>query len=238
VSWYPTYPGDYRRDTTHLSLNEHGAYRLALDHYYSTRSPLPADKAAVYRICGATRKAERKAVDSVLKQFFCLAADGYHNGRADAELAKQAERTNRLSESGRRGAEKKWGKDGKANGLANGHPNGEANGHPLANPQPQPQEAAAALMARLGKEVWSELEINPTGLPGEFRELLEGQYATAGGQSPIEILGLCMDLWEARHGKGTIPGKVARRAAEIRATSRPTPSQVKETPVLERESWQ
>ena len=34
--WYSFYPGDYGRDTGHLSLIEHGAYRTLMDHYYAT----------------------------------------------------------------------------------------------------------------------------------------------------------------------------------------------------------
>ena len=73
--------------------------------------------------------------------------DGWHNSRADSELAKQAELKDRLSRNGRKGAEKKWSSHGPANGPANGPAtspaNGEANGPAygprMANPQPQPQ---------------------------------------------------------------------------------------------------
>ena len=93
--WYAHYPGDYGRDTAHLSLAMHGAYRLLLDHYFSTAKPLPTDPSALYRICRAFDEAEKGAVDSVVHQFFVLQNDGYHNRRADRELAIQAERRER-----------------------------------------------------------------------------------------------------------------------------------------------
>ena len=104
--WYPHYPGDYGRDTAHLSLVQHGAYRLLLDHYYSTGSPLPSDVITLHRICRAFDQTERDAVDSVLAQFFDLRADGYHNSRADLELARRMEIRERLSNAGK----KRWHK--------------------------------------------------------------------------------------------------------------------------------
>jgi uncharacterized protein YdaU (DUF1376 family) len=130
-AWYPHYPGDYGRDTADLTLTQHGAYRLLLDHYYSTGMPLPPDLPKLYRICRAFDEEERKAVDLVVSKFFQLEADGYHNSRADRELVKRAEMRERLSASGKRGAKKRWG-----DGEANSHPNVGANGRALASPQP------------------------------------------------------------------------------------------------------
>ena len=108
-SWYARYPGDYRRKTAHLSLVEHGAYCLCLDHYFSTGRPLPSEREALYRICGALNDKERAAADSVLDQFFTLEEDGYHNPRADEELAKRVERHERLSNGARKTNQKRWG---------------------------------------------------------------------------------------------------------------------------------
>ena len=127
-SWYARYPGDYGRDTAHLSMIEHGAYGLLLDHYYSTAAPLPADVAALYRICRAFDQSEREAVDCVVSQFFDLRDDGYHNVRADMELVKRNEHHKRLSTGARKTNEKRW------NRLATRSATRSA----LASPQPQP----------------------------------------------------------------------------------------------------
>lgn len=87
--WFSFYPGDYGRDTGHLSMVEDGAYRRLLDHYYSTGAPLPLSKDAIYRVCRATHPYERRAINKVLEQFFCRREDGYHNRRADRELTKR-----------------------------------------------------------------------------------------------------------------------------------------------------
>jgi uncharacterized protein YdaU (DUF1376 family) len=89
--WWPRYVGDYQRKTAHLSLIEHGAYTLLLDHYYSTAKPLPANASVLHRVCRAFAPDEQGAVQSVLDQFFTLEPDGYHNKKADKELLKRGE---------------------------------------------------------------------------------------------------------------------------------------------------
>jgi uncharacterized protein YdaU (DUF1376 family) len=89
--WYPEYPGDYGRKTSHLSLAEHGAYKVLRDHYYSTSRPLPTSVDVLYRICRAFEAPDRGAVDAVVAEFFTLGADGYHNARCDEELARRGD---------------------------------------------------------------------------------------------------------------------------------------------------
>jgi len=87
-AWVSWYYGDYMRDTGHLSLVEDGAYRRLLDHYYATRKPLPAIAEQLQRICRAVADEEKEAVLTIIQQFFILEGDGYHNRRADEEIAK------------------------------------------------------------------------------------------------------------------------------------------------------
>ena len=92
MNYYRRYSGDYLRDTARLNLTEHGAYGLMLDYIYSDEQPLPADHNEIYLLLRAMRPEDRKAVDKVLSIFFYLADDGYHQKRADKEIAtsKQA----------------------------------------------------------------------------------------------------------------------------------------------------
>jgi uncharacterized protein YdaU (DUF1376 family) len=137
--WYAHYPGDYGRDTAHLSLAQHGAYRLLLDHYYSTASPLPSGVTALHRICRAFDQTERNAVDSVLAEFFELRADGYHNSRADVELVRQREIRERLSNAGK----KRWrNKPTQEPGLSRA----------IAKPQSHPQSQSSVTPIRESKE--------------------------------------------------------------------------------------
>jgi uncharacterized protein YdaU (DUF1376 family) len=108
----------YDRKTAHLSLAADGAYRRLLSHYYRTRKPLPANAEILLRVCRVFDDAEKAAVMLVVEEFFTLEDDGYHNRRADEELEKQAQVSEKRREAGKRGAEKTNGKRA-ANGSAN-----------------------------------------------------------------------------------------------------------------------
>lgn len=99
MNFFKLYVGDYQRDTAHLSVTEHGAYLLMLQHYYATERPLPTGK-ALHRMLRAQDKAEREAIDSVAEQYWEESADGLINRRADIELGKaalQAETNRRIA---------------------------------------------------------------------------------------------------------------------------------------------
>ena len=104
-SWYPRYPGDYGRDTGHLSMIEHGAYTLLLDHHYSTQKPLPANDKQLLRICSAVAPDEQAAVMSVVNEFFTMRKGGWVNPRAWAEISKQLELSKKRQEAGRLGGQ-------------------------------------------------------------------------------------------------------------------------------------
>lgn len=88
MNFYKHYIGDYQRDTGHLTLTEHGAYRLMLDAYYATGKPLPAERKALYRLLRAAGATEKKAIDSVASQFWETAGNGLVNRRAAVEIEK------------------------------------------------------------------------------------------------------------------------------------------------------
>ncbi len=113
--WYPRYTGDYAAKTADLSLLEHGVYAVLLDHYYSTAKPLDANAARLQRICKAFAEDEKEALQSVLDRFFIREPDGYHNVRADEELAKRLD----ISEKRRESALKRYDANAPANGGAN-----------------------------------------------------------------------------------------------------------------------
>ncbi len=77
---------DYRKDTSHLTLLEHGAYRQLLDQYYLNEAPLPLDEAKLLRLLSAKNKDEISAVLSVLADFFEKTEQGYIHKRCEAEI--------------------------------------------------------------------------------------------------------------------------------------------------------
>ena len=70
MNFYKHFIGDYQRDTGDLTLLEHGAFRLMLDHFYGTGRPLPKDKKALCRLLRAETEAERKAIGMVSLRFW------------------------------------------------------------------------------------------------------------------------------------------------------------------------
>lgn len=107
--WYPRYPADYAQKTRHLSLMEHGAYALLMDHYYSTEKPLPANIVQLHRICIAFAPEEQEALQTILNEFFILKEDGYHNSRINEEISKKKD----ISEKRRKVATDRHKKDKK-----------------------------------------------------------------------------------------------------------------------------
>ncbi|MGB0817792.1 MAG: YdaU family protein [Candidatus Puniceispirillaceae bacterium] len=110
LQWYPRYAGDYIRKTRHLSLLEHGAYTLLLDHYYATGKPIEVSNASlmpdhsrVHRLCSASTNEEKAAVDSVLEMFFELTDEGYINAKAAQVIEQQRAAHERRVNAGRKG---------------------------------------------------------------------------------------------------------------------------------------
>lgn len=87
MNFFKLYIGDYQRDTGTLTLAEHGAYMLMLQHYYATEQPLPTGR-DLHRLLRAETKAERDAIDAVADRFWTAAETGLVNERADEEIKK------------------------------------------------------------------------------------------------------------------------------------------------------
>ena len=84
MHYYQHHIGDYRRDTAHLSLLEHGVYRQLLDWAYLDNDPIPKETETVYRRLSARTDEEKNAVNIVLSEFFTLEI-GYTQKRAEIE---------------------------------------------------------------------------------------------------------------------------------------------------------
>ena len=93
-AFFTMFVGDYLRDTMHLTTRQHGAYQLLLMHYYGRGEPLPLSDDAIRTI---TRENQKEwAVDGPpVMEFFVKSEDGWHQKRADKELAKLAVRYKR-----------------------------------------------------------------------------------------------------------------------------------------------
>lgn len=101
MNFYKHHLGDYAAATSHLSWDEDCAYRRLIDQYYKRESPLPAEIREACRLARATNPAQRRAVETVLKEFFTLSDDGWHQKRCDEEISSanaQADTNRRIAE--------------------------------------------------------------------------------------------------------------------------------------------
>lgn len=165
MNFYKHYLGDYLRDTADLSLLEHGAYRLLLDHYYATEKPLPAVIETLYRVCGAVRKDEQHAVRAVAERFFPVGEDGLrHNKRADEEIGKRAVQAETNRATGKRG------------------------GRPKKTEQETERITESVSAEKTERETESVSEMKPNGNPNHSQKRLSVSNET-GGQAADPIFG-------------------------------------------------
>jgi uncharacterized protein YdaU (DUF1376 family) len=102
MNFYPFHIGDYISHTSHLTDEEDLAYRRMIDLYYMTEAPFINDREWIARRVRSTPQ----IVFELLHEFFELREDDlWHSTRADKEIAKYQY----LQESGKKGAEKRWG---------------------------------------------------------------------------------------------------------------------------------
>ncbi|WP_155837572.1 DUF1376 domain-containing protein [Herminiimonas sp. CN] len=139
--WYARHFKDYAAKTAHLSLAEHGAYTMLLDHYYQSNGKLIANAMAIARVCRCQTEEERIAVQSVLDQFFILDDSGmYRNDRANKELGNTTNVSAARSAAGKAGAAARWRKSEE---MASAMPGPLANTKQVGwqnDAQPQPQQ--------------------------------------------------------------------------------------------------
>ena len=158
-NYFTMFVGDYLRDTMHLTTRQHGAYQLLLMHYYGTGRPLPFDDDTL-RTIAREGPQEWKADGAVVMAFFTKASDGWHQKRADLEIAA----ANTRYERAMKGAAAKHG--GKQSASKSQASNKQADKHVLngclndANPNPpatqdgltgQSCDSSARQAARRGK---------------------------------------------------------------------------------------
>lgn len=110
--YMPLFIGDYLKDTMHLTTQEHGAYLLAIMHYWAT-GPLPDDNHKLAAICRLDRRAFLR-VRTAIEPFFTIAGGKWVHGRVEAELKKAANRREKAAESANARWNKQLGNDTEA----------------------------------------------------------------------------------------------------------------------------
>ena len=131
MHYYQHNIGDYRKDTSHLSLLEHGIYRQLLDSYYLDEIPLSNYLAKLMRSHSVRTAEEQQSLQNVLTDFFELTEFGYIHKRCEDGIAK----FHGKSASARASAMARWSskhKEVDANAIPT-QSEGNANHKPITN---------------------------------------------------------------------------------------------------------
>ena len=247
--YYRWFPGDYLRDTGTLSLIEHGAYRLLLDHYYSESGGIADEKPRLYRLCRATTPEEQRAVDFIVKKYFPINNGMLTNSRADKELKEREQFIEEQKRKGSLGGRPRKNPE-ESRGFNPGFEN-EPNKKAGAKPNESPASASASASAlppgtpskdqsqkrvpekpgtraRKGfvkpslEEVTAYCVERKNGIdPGLFIDSNEAKGWVVGTtRSPMKDWKATIRTWERRNGSG----------AEAQHGQRPGDGKVKATP--------
>ena len=114
MHYYQHNISDYRADTGHLTLLEHGCYHQLLDQYYLNEEPLPLDIDKIFRLLSARTQDEKTAIKNVLKDFFIETEAGFIQRRADDEIKFYHDRVDQAALAGRKSAEKRANSNGRS----------------------------------------------------------------------------------------------------------------------------
>ena len=96
--------GDYQSHTSHLSETEDLVYRRLLDWYYLHETPIPLNEDEVSRQIRMRSHTESIAI--VLQEYFERTDDGWIHHRANKEIAKAGDKSEKASAS----AKARWSK--------------------------------------------------------------------------------------------------------------------------------
>lgn len=94
--------------TSHLTLEEECVYRRLLDYYYDTEKPIPEETKSVIRRLRLVNY--ESIVGQILSEFFHLEHDGWHNNRADIEIADYQSKAEKARLNGKKGGRPKQNK--------------------------------------------------------------------------------------------------------------------------------
>ncbi len=137
LPYFPMYPSDFEADTSHLTLEEDGAYNRLLRLMWMTPGcSLPDDPAWIARRLRVTAEVYERVIAPLLAEFFKRANGRVYSPRLRKEWEKVDETSRRRSEAGKKGGRPK-GIENKAKGVKAGFDFDKA-GPKQPEPEPEP----------------------------------------------------------------------------------------------------
>lgn len=101
MHYYKFHIGDYARDTSHLSVVEHGIYRLLLDWCYLNEKPISTERAM------RVGRGYPEETQSVLSEFFSQTDNGWVHTRVVEEIRAYHYKAEQNAKNGAKGGRKK-----------------------------------------------------------------------------------------------------------------------------------
>lgn len=146
MHYYKFNIADYRKDTAHLTIIEHGIYRQLIDWYYLDEKPIPSETQVVSRRLRLGLESEIQALQNVLSDFFQTTKNGYVHKRIEVDIKDYQEQVAKNQANGKRG-----GRPKKTQSVIDGLPDESQknpNQEPLTiNHKPLLEDAKASLSA-------------------------------------------------------------------------------------------
>lgn len=142
MHYYKFNIADYRKDTTHLSMLEHGIYRTLIDWYYLDEKPIPLDVEMVARRMRLSTEDDLKSLKLVLFDFFEKTDKGHKHSRINVEILGYHELAIKNAANGKLG-----GRPLKTQTVTSGNPNesDRKGNHQPINQEPIIEDAIASL---------------------------------------------------------------------------------------------
>ena len=153
MHYYQFNIGDYQSHTSHLSEIEDLVYRRLLDWYYLHECPIPLDESEVSRQIRMRSHTESIAI--VLREYFVCTEEGWIHHRANKEIAKADEKSEKASAS----AKVRWSKKD-ANALQTlSESNATHNTLPITQDTEHKTQKKATVVARpteVSEQTWND----------------------------------------------------------------------------------
>lgn len=106
--WMPLYVGDYLRDTTRLTTEQHGAYLLLIMDYF-INGALPDDDDILASVTKLGERKWRQSRPSIIR-FFKIKNGYLWHERIEQEIVRGIEKRDRARENGKKGGRPKGSK--------------------------------------------------------------------------------------------------------------------------------
>jgi uncharacterized protein YdaU (DUF1376 family) len=185
MHYYQFNIGDYKSHTEHLSEMEDLTYRRLLDWYYLHEVAIPLDIIEVAR--QIRMRSHSDCIATVLHEYFDRTANGWIHHRADVEIARVGDKSQKASRS----AKSRWEKEKDANALQT-----QSEGNATQDTVHKTQDTKHKEKKQRGSRLPADFE-----MPKAWEEFAEQERPDLG---PRKVFESFKDYWTAKPGAGGV----------------------------------